>query len=360
MTPPACEACLRRTWLIAALAGHIDVAWRRRDGRPLVLALSDEKLLEWVHDGDIARGYEAFDAAAARERASAAGLEAVCRCSAGYPDPLRDLPDPPAVLHVLGELDRLGSAPVAIVGSRRATAYGAECARALGRGLSAAGVTVVSGMALGIDSIAQAGALDGPSSTIAVLAAAAEVPYPARMRRLHEQIAARGAVVSEMPPGFAGHRWCFPARNRIIAALAQGTVVVEGAERSGSLITADFANELGRWVGAIPGPVTSPLSRGPHALIQQGAELIRDTQDVLDTLFGAGTRTAEPPAATATQDLPPEHRRILRRIEDGRGSLAQLVDRVEDATAVAAVLTDLECRGLVRRLWAGRYVRAQA
>ena len=253
----ACDACLRRTELIAAVAPRLDIEWRRRSAPAGVLALPDDALLALDPTGCAARGYAAFAAAPARDRAKRAGLALVCRCDAAYPAGLHELADAPAVLHVAGRAEALAPAgAVAIVGARRGTPYGIEIARALGRSLAAAGVPIVSGMALGIDSAAHVGALDPPGAPapVAVLAGGADVPYPASRRRLYERLVERGCVVSELPPGFSAFRWCFVARNRIIAALAALTVVVEAAERSGSLTTADFAAQVGRPVLAVPGP----------------------------------------------------------------------------------------------------------
>ncbi len=175
---------------------------------------------------------------------------------------------------------------VAIVGTRRASADGLEMATTLGRGLARAGVTVVSGMALGIDSAAHRGALDGGGATVAVLAGAAEIAYPRSKATLHAELVSRACAVSELPPGFEPFRWCFPARNRIIAGLAQLTLVVEGAERSGSLITADFAGALGREVAAVPGRATSPRTRGSNGLIRDGATVVLGVDDVLDAVLG--------------------------------------------------------------------------
>jgi len=222
----ACDDCLRRTDLIVALSGRLQIEFKRRDAPGRVLALADHELLE-LGTGDIVRRFGAFDPSAARARAAAARLEAICRCDAAYPDRLRDLADPPAVLHVLGDPRALTDEDaVAVVGARRASSYGLEVARALGRGLSAAGVPVVSGLALGIDSAAHAGALQAPGRTVAVLAGSAHVAYPARGRLLHRAVAEQGAVVSEFPPGAPVQRWCFVARNRIIAALGAATIVV--------------------------------------------------------------------------------------------------------------------------------------
>lgn len=356
MTPSACDACLRRTDLIAAVAGSIDIAWREKRGRTArVLAVPDEKLLGL--DPSAGARYEGFHAGHARSRIAAAGLTAVCRCDAAYPERLRELPDPPAVLHVAGSLAALPAGEaVAIVGARRATPYGLEVSRALGRGLAAAGLPVVSGMALGIDSAAHAGALEAPAAPpVAVLAGGAEIAYPARMRGLHARLIEGGAVVSEMPPGFTGHRWCFPARNRLIAALATVTIVVEAAQRSGSLITADLATDLGRVVAAVPGPVTSRFSAGANELLHAGAAVIRGPRDVLDLVFGADdARLPEPPS------LPPldaAQRRLLDAVERGQGTIAELARTMEEAQAASRTLSELELLGLVRRGFGGRYVR---
>lgn len=358
----ACDPCLRRTDLIAALGGTIDVQWRTRAARSEILGLADETLLALARTGEARRRYDAFDAAAARERIAAAGLAARCRCSAAYPAALRELPDPPAMLHIGGDPDLLGDGDaVAVVGARRASTYGLEIARALGRSLAAAGVPVISGMALGVDSVAHAGALERGGPSVAVLGGGADVAYPAAKRGLHADLLGRGCVVSELPPGFDAFRWCFPARNRIIAGLAAVTVVVEAAERSGSLITADFAAELGRPVGAVPGQVTSRLAAGTNALLHSGAALVRDGADVLDLVFadgrGASRPRPGPVAAEPAEALDPELRRLLDAVEQGAGSLATLATTPEAARAAIRGLTQLELRGLVRREFGGRYVR---
>jgi DNA processing protein len=359
----ACDVCLRRTGLIAALAGRLQIEFKQRGAPGRVLALSDEELLEVGASTDIARRYGQFDAPAARARASAAGLTTVCRCQDEYPERLRDLADPPAVLHVLGDPGALADAEgVGVVGARRASGYGLDVARALGRGLSAADVTVVSGLALGIDSAAHAGALEAPGRTIAVLAGSAHVAYPTRGRLLHAAVAARGAVVSEMPPGAEAQRWCFVARNRIIAALSAATVVVQATERSGSLTTADFASELGRAVGAVPGPVTTRLSGGTHLLIAAGAPLIRHAEDALELLAGATGRAFTAPEvvrrAAARPALEPELELLLSAVEDGHGTLSELAESADEARFALTGLAELERLGLVRRGFAGRWERA--
>ncbi|HEX3911821.1 MAG TPA: DNA-processing protein DprA, partial [Solirubrobacteraceae bacterium] len=244
---------------------------------------------------------------------------------------------------------------VGVVGARRASSYGLDVARGLGRGLSAAGVPVVSGLALGIDSAAHAGALEAGGPVIGVLAGSAEVPYPARGWKLHARVAQRGAIVSELPPGASPRPWCFVARNRIIAALSAATIVVQAAERSGSLTTADFAAELGRAVGAVPGLVTSRLSAGTHALIQAGAPLIRDPADVLELLASATGRTFAP-LPTARIVLAPPLERLLVAVEDGRGTLGELA--TDDPRSTLAGLGALERLGLIRRGFGGRWERS--
>ncbi len=174
-----------------------------------------------------------------------------------------------------------------MVGARRASSYGRALARELGRELAAAGLVVVSGLAFGIDACAHRGALEA-GRTVAVLGCGADVAYPAAHRSLWRRIQESGLVLSELPPGTGAWRWSFPARNRIMAALAAMTVVVEAAERSGSLITADLAADLGRDLGAVPGPVNSRVSAGPNNLLAGGACLVRDAQDVLDATIGPG------------------------------------------------------------------------
>src|SRR5215216_1358094 len=211
-------------------------------------------------------------------------------------------------------------------------------------------------MAMGVDSAAHVGALEqappdgsssgrGAAAPVAVLAGAADVPYPASRRRLHAQLVRRGCVVSELPPGFTAYRWCFVARNRLIAGLAAQTVVVEATVRSGSLTTADFAAQLGRPVGAVPGPVTSRFSAGTNGLLAAGAAVVRDTRDVLDHLLGpdAPRDAVAAPGGAATPDaaavpIEPRLRALLDAIERGHGSLAELAT---DAASGHQVLQDL-------------------
>jgi len=358
MTFRACDACTARTWLLGRLAGHIERARARIEA---VLALGDDELIAAVggRQRDRLRGeLEDVDLDAVRSRSDHAGLERICACDPAYPPSLRELPAPPAVIHVAGGLRRLlalvSAEPVAIVGSRRATEYGLDVARSLGRGLGLAGLPVVSGMAVGIDSAAHAGALDAGAPTVAVLPGSADRPYPAGRRALHRRILDDGAAVSELGPGTSIQRWMFLARNRIIAALAAMTVVVEASEYSGALVTARLAGELDRPVGAVPGRVTAPQSAGSNWLLATGACLVRGPQDVLDYLFGAGVRQAAPPRGQP----PAELRALLAAVADGHDTLTALARAGVNPEAGLRGLAALEVGGYVRRAAGGRFTVA--
>jgi DNA processing protein len=353
----ACDRCLTRAWLIGRLAGHLEPVRRRIDS---ALALPDGELVAAVggsERGRIESELERLDPDAERERVAAAGIEAICRCDPAYPERLRELEAVPAVLHVAGGLERLlarvGEDPVAVVGARRASPYGLEVARSMGRGLAAAGVTVLSGMALGVDSAAHAGALEAGAATVAVLPGPAERPYPPGRRALHRTILATGAAVSELPPGTGVWRWTFPARNRVIAALGAMTVVVEAGERSGALLTARRARELGRPVGAVPGRVTSSQAAGTNGLLAAGARVIRGPQDVLDHLFGVGARDAQ---RDRRRELPPELRGLLEAVAAGQDTPAALARAGFEPDDGLAALASLELDGYVRRAPGGRFV----
>lgn len=209
----------------------------------------------------------------------------------GYPPRLLELPDPPTLLYAKGDVSLLRAAAVGVVGARSATAQGLENARAFAQALSAANVTIVSGLALGIDAAAHDGALTGPGSTIAVVGTGLDMVYPARNRALAHRIAEAGLILSEYPLGMGARAENFPRRNRLIAGLARGLLVVEAAAQSGSLITARLAAEQGRDVFAIPGSIHSPLAKGCHLLIKQGAKLVETAADILDELGWSRTPT---------------------------------------------------------------------
>jgi DNA processing protein len=368
MTASACDACLRRTWLVARLAGAIEIARHEKRVLREILALRDARLIDVLGPaagGDVAAELEGVETGELRAAAEAAGLAAICRHDRRYPRLLKHLRDRPAVLFIAAAEDPLGRLrrfvgdgddderpTVAIVGARRASPEGNEIARALARSIGALEVTVVSGMALGVDSAAHTGALDARGGTVAVLAGGADIPYPSSKRSLYRRIVEHGCVVSEMPPGFTPFKWCFPARNRTIAALGHMTVVVEAAERSGSLITAEVAADLGRDVGAVPGPITSWRSKGANALLHDGAVLVRDADDVLDVVLGLDHERSDDPGA----GLPPRLASLMRAVAGGRNTLAALAGTPDQAQATLAALTELELHGRLRRAPGGRYV----
>ncbi|MEX2457935.1 MAG: DNA-processing protein DprA [Actinomycetota bacterium] len=301
-------------------------------------------------DGDRAF-LRAADPAGLDAAVDAAGARFVAVGDPEYPPGLSDLADPPLGLFLRGRpLEPLRPA-VAIVGARNCTAYGAEVAAAIGRGLATAGVIVVSGGARGIDGAAHRGALDA-GWTVAVLGSGIDVAYPAGNRALLARVRETGTIVSEYAPGVPAEPFRFPARNRIVAAMARATVVVEGAAGSGSTITVDHAHDCGREVLAVPGPVTSPLSWVPNDLIRAGAPLARDAEDVLAEL-GLGTGGA----MAASPELPPGLARVLAALA-GPPEAPEAVAARSGApmSEVLTALLDLEIRGLVRRA-GGRFER---
>ena len=343
MPAGACDACLRRSHVIATLAARIEGLLQKPSERiGNLLALRSDQLIEALVPSErmpeVAGAIEAFEPEIARTQAADARLDVLCPHAAAYPEALRGLADSPPVLWARGGADRLvellDGPGVAVVGSRRPSAYGIEVAEELSRGLSAAGVTVVSGLALGIDAAAHRGALRAPAPrTIAVLGSGADVPYPRMNRRIYDQIAEAGVILSESPPGRRPFRWTFPARNRIMAAITAMTVVVEAADPSGSLITASFAAALGRGVAAVPGRVTASNAAGSNRLLRDGAAVIRDAADALGRVV----------------DLDDEERLVLERIESGAGPASIAADADMEPARVRVVLGLLEARGLIRR-----------
>jgi DNA processing protein len=277
----------------------------------------------------------------------------------GYPPALQDLAEAaPPTLFGRGRAELLSEhelqETVTIVGSRHPSSYGLEIAEELGNLLAAAGLVVVSGMALGIDAAVHRGALASGGSTIAVLGCGPDVVYPRSERRLYERILASGAVVSEVPAGTRPGPGCFPKRNRIMAALGAMTVVVEAAEPSGSLITAEQAQRLDREVGAVPGRVTTRVARGTNGLLADGAAVVRDAQDVLDRLLGVGAAAVR----RAGPDIESELVRVADAVEGGAGTPDAVAVAARIGAGEAAVaLARLELLGYVRADATGRYAR---
>lgn len=274
-----------------------------------------------------------------------------------YPRALLELHDPPLALYAIGRVELLARPAIAIVGSRHATPQGAEDAEAFARTLAEAGLTVVSGLAQGIDAAAHRGALDTPSSTIAVMGTGPDRVYPASHRDLAHAIAGRGLVVTQFAPGTPPLKANFPMRNRLIAGLAKGVLVVEAAPGSGSLITARLAVEQGRDVFAMPGSIHSPLSKGPHKLIREGAKLVETAQDVLVEL-GMAPGAAPVRVEGAAPDADPRHARLLDAMGHGPVGLDRLVARSGlPAGEIAAMLVQLGLDGRISVLPGGRWQR---
>ncbi|HEY1854677.1 MAG TPA: DNA-processing protein DprA [Solirubrobacterales bacterium] len=360
--PRACLECLRRSWLLALLGPYVEKLATGEPGSrsPELLRLSNEDLVAVAAPkvaGQLLTRVAELGEKELEEGLAAAGCWACCRHGDLYPPGLRDAADAPWALIARGDPRLLvglePDAAVTVVGSRRATSYGREVARDLGRELAAAGLVVVSGLAFGIDACAHRGAVD-TGRTIAVLGCGPDVAYPAAHRSLWRRICETDLVLSELPPGAVPWRWTFPARNRIMAALAGMTVVVEAAARSGSLITADLAADLGRDLGAVPGPVNSRASAGPNSLLAGGACLVRDAQDVLDALLGPGARRLD----RAGPALDPALAAALAAVEAGAATCDAVATSLDlPGPEAAAALARLELLGYLTCSTMGVYTR---
>jgi DNA processing protein len=286
---------------------------------------------------------------------------------ADYPPLLRDIPGAPVALFVAGNVTLLWTPQIAIVGARSATPSGLANARNFAREFALGGLVVTSGLAEGIDGAAHAAALDAGAATIAVLGTGPDIAYPRRHRALAARIAENGALVTEFPPGTAGKPENFPRRNRIIAGLALGTLVIEAGLQSGSLITARLAAEQGREVFALPGSIHSPLARGCHKLIRDGAMLVENAGEILDALRGLGVQlgerlrerlaqadVADEPGAAHARD--PEYAHLLAAIDDTPAGLDELAARSGlGIAALSSMLLVLELDGTVIAAPGGRY-----
>lgn len=286
------------------------------------------------------------------QRLDSEGWHAVSWEDPRYPPLLREAPAPPPLLYVNGSVELLASTQIAMVGSRHASPAGLEIAHQFGAELGRAGLTVTSGLALGIDAACHRGALQGSSKTIAVIATGLDVVYPRRHSQLARQIAEHGAIVSEFPLGSAPNAKHFPQRNRIISGLSLGVLVVEAALRSGSLITARYALEQNREVFAIPGSINSPVSKGCNALIQQGAKLVETTADVLAELpsIEVGAATDELAPKSRVDPLPGQDRarQILAAVDFAATDTDKIIERTGlPAAAVLATLMQLELLELI-------------
>lgn len=322
-------------------AGSAESVWRHLPAFLNTRAAQDEILSCW----------RSLDPAAIVATARGRGMVVIAMRDPSFPGLLRAIPDPPPALFVRGHLDEAPA--VALVGSRRSTPYGRAAAERLAYDLALAGVTVVSGLARGIDGAAHRAALDGGGRTVAVLGCGADVVYPREHRHLADDVIAHGALVSEFPPGTPPRPGHFPRRNRMISGLALGVVLVEGAADSGALVTVDYALEQGRDVFAVPGSIFSPKSRAPHQLLRQGARVVESVADIQEELglMCAPARGETASADPERSDRDPGEARVLEVLEGGPASLDELVDATAlSAAEVVALATVLELQGLIQTL----------
>ena len=323
-----------------------------------VLSASVKKLMEVPGIGkevalSIVRARESIDVEKDLEYMDEVGITLVNFQDSLYPVNLRTISNPPFLLYVRGELKKEDENAVAIVGTRRATTYGRLTARRLARDLGRRGVTIVSGMARGIDTAAHQGALEVGARTIAVLGCGIDVVYPPENRKLMEEIVKNGAVVSEFPLGTLPEAPNFPQRNRIISGLSKGVLVVEAPLRSGALITVDFALEQGREVFAVPGQINSPTSQGVNRLIKEGAKLVESVEDVMEELGFSlcEDRAAMKRAEEKERSLSLEEKKIFSLLKDVPVHIDFIISGSGmSASKVAAVLVDLQLKGLIREL----------
>jgi DNA processing protein len=336
---------------------------------PKILSASRAELLRVRNIGDdtaekIAGWEKSVDLAGELKRIADYGCHVLISSDDNYPALLREIYDPPLVLYVKGELTPKDKNAVAMVGSRMTTHYGIETARKLGYQLAYTGVTVVSGGARGIDTAAHQGALSGKGRTIAVLGTGINLIWPPENAELFDRIAANGAVITQFPFNRPADKQSFPIRNRIVAGMTLGTVVVEANLTSGSLITANFATEYGRQIFAVPGRIDSPRSKGCHELIKKGAKLCEGVEDILsefEYLFPASNR---PPSASETGvlpalDLAPNEQAVFAAAKLEEEMSIDEIIRASGlpSSAVNVALFSLEMKRLVKQLPGKMFVR---
>jgi DNA processing protein len=332
--------------------GDLEVAWNA-GAFDLKQAGLDRRSLE-----NLLKARQAIDLGAELERLDKAGVQVLTWEDPDYPPHLRHVYNSPPLLYVRGQIEARDEWAVAVVGTRRLSVYGKETARMMGSGLASAGVTVVSGMARGIDTIAQRSCLDAGGRTIAALGSGVDVIYPRENARLADEIVERGALVSDYPLGTPPEARNFPPRNRIISGLSLGTVVVEAGLGSGALITADFAVEQGRDVFAIPGNVFARASRGTNQLIQQGAKLVTNVADVLEELNL--TMVSEHAQAKAVIPEDETEALLLGYLSAQPLHIDLLCQTVQLPVAqVSSTLALMELKGMVRQVGGMNYVLAR-
>ena len=332
--------------------GSVEAAWRANSAEHIAAGLDAKTAAALL------KAQRTLDLDAELERVERAGARLISREDASYPAALAQIPAPPPLLYVRGQISGVDDWSVAVVGTRSPTTYGREVTRRIVGELAAAGVTVVSGLAIGVDTIAHVAALETGGRTIAVLGSGLDQVYPERNRALAEQIVMNGALVSEFPLGTKPTPQLFPVRNRIISGLSLGTLVVEAGEKSGALITVRFALEQGRDVFAVPGPIFSPKSAGPNQLIRDGAGLVARGQDILEALNLSAAAIQHEVQATLPDD--PTEAALMELVSYE----AQHIDEIRrqsdmPITVVSSTLAILELKGLVRQAGPMQYVLAR-
>jgi DNA processing protein len=335
---------------LIAHCGSAEAAWQ---AGPFELAAAG---LEPRLIGELQRTRRSTDLDAALERAAQLGIRLICREHPDYPAPLHHIPLPPPLIYVRGQLLPGDAWGIAVVGTRSPTSYGREATQRLTAELAAAGATVISGLAIGIDSVAHGAALEAGGRTVAVLASGADLIYPERHTRLAERICEAGAIVSEFPIGTRPLPQLFPVRNRLISGLARAVVVVEARPGSGALITVDYALEQGREVFAVPGPIYSQASAGPHHLLRQGAGLATSAADILEAL-GMGNIEAQHEARASLPDDPAERALLMLLAHEPQHIDALRRDSGLPIDQVSATLAMLELKGFARQAGPMEYVR---
>lgn len=300
---------------------------------------------------------EHLDVSVLYEKSTRNDVRISCWTDPDYPSLLREIPAPPPLIYYRGQLLESDSVAVAIVGTRRATAYGREVTHRIAFELAQAGVTIVSGLALGIDGVAHRAALEAGGRTIAVLGSGLDVIYPGSHRDLANRISQQGAVVSDYPPGTKPDRYNFPPRNRIISGLSRGVVVTEAPEKSGALLTVNFAAEQGRDAFAVPGPVHAPASAGCLHIIREGALMVRSAADIMEDLHIRTTQQDDEPLQ-ARLPVSDEDRRLLSVLTSQPQHIDDIAEKVGGTISqVSGQLMMLELQGTVRSVGAGYYVR---
>ncbi len=331
--------------------GSLEQAWRASTADLRRVLGNRDRLLE-----AIGTARQAIDPEQEFERLERDGVSILTVADVGYPRLLREVPAPPPVLFVRGAITAADTVAMAVVGTRKATAYGREMASTIAGDLARAGVTIVSGLAIGIDGAAHRAALDAGGRTIAVLGSGIHDIYPRDHASLASRIAESGAVISDNLPNAKPDRWNFPARNRIISGLSLGVLVVEAPDRSGALITVDFAADQGRDIFAVPGPANAHASAGCNRLLRDGARLVRDAADILEDL----RLQAVPQEITVQQPLlmDEDERRVLAVLTSEPMHIDDVGERCGVALPrISAILLTLELQQLVRNAGAQHYIR---